>query len=321
MFFFIHYYLQIWNFLPLSQDFLVISCPYQRMFASRRSADEELPEFLDPLVAANRANEPVDGYKVRSLSRAAAEKEETKKRNRVIIESIVIGFLVGLAVVLIWIFVLRHHGSNSNSNNDDDASPSYHLWCIGNCDQDVTTTTIPGVVMMGGGNLTEPAFEWQIEHANKGDFVILVIEGTDHRNQYVYDLSQTIGYPLNSVTTISFEKPQASYDETVIETIRSAEAIFILGGDQTEDMSFWRGTPIQSLLQLKSETVTIGGTSAGCMILGNYIYSDTNITAPMLTSEEAMENPYNYLIDIVPKFLTLPYLETVLLDTHFGKYF
>ena len=27
----------------------------------------------------------------------------------------------------------------------------YKVWCVGNCDHDVATTTIPGAVLMGGG--------------------------------------------------------------------------------------------------------------------------------------------------------------------------
>jgi hypothetical protein len=33
---------------------------------------------------------------------------------------------------------------------------NYKLWCVGNCDKDVKTSTTPGVVLMGGGvNLYE----------------------------------------------------------------------------------------------------------------------------------------------------------------------
>jgi hypothetical protein len=32
------------------------------------------------------------------------------------------------------------------------ALPSYKIWCVGNCDRDVVPdSTIPGVVLMGGG--------------------------------------------------------------------------------------------------------------------------------------------------------------------------
>jgi hypothetical protein len=32
------------------------------------------------------------------------------------------------------------------------ALPNYKIWCVGNCDRDVVPdSTIPGVVLMGGG--------------------------------------------------------------------------------------------------------------------------------------------------------------------------
>jgi hypothetical protein len=45
------------------------------------------------------------------------------------------------------------------------------------------------------------------------------------------------------------------------------------GGDQSDYLSQWVGTSMQALLREKVAAITVGGTSAGCDILGQYIYS------------------------------------------------
>lgn len=44
------------------------------------------------------------------------------------------------------------------------------------------------------------------------------------------------------------------------------------GGDQARYMDWWTGTEVQSILQRKISNVTIGGTSAGLAILGNWVF-------------------------------------------------
>ena len=61
--------------------------------------------------------------------------------------------------------------------------------------------------------------------------------------------------------------------------------------------------------------ITIGGTSAGCMVLGNWVYSADKGS---IDSEDALANPYDREMTLVNAFLKIPYLETVVTDTHFG---
>jgi len=193
---------------------------------------------------------------------------------------------------------------------------SYKLWCIGNCDKKVTpSTTIPGAVLMGGGIDVDEAFNWQIKNANGGDFLILRTSGDDAYNQWVMDLSVDEGSKLNSVTTILFNNIHASSNKIVQQNIIDADAIFFAGGDQSLDLAYWTNTPIQSLLQQKVSNITIGGTSAGCAILGGKaVYSGGGYS---VTSSEALHNPYNKKMVIVPNFLAIPYLSSVITDTHF----
>lgn len=239
-----------------------------------------------------------------------------------------IGILCCLLVVLIIvlptsiILTLPHDNDDfisSTTITTDDQFPAYQIWCLGNCAIDVQCLTQPGAVMMGGGEFAEDAFRWQITNANGGDFVVIGASGSNAYNEYIYNLSISMKKPLNSMRTISFNSKSASYDQTLLSYISNAEAIFIAGGDQYTYIQQWVDTPVQTTLQSKISTVTIGGTSAGCMVLGNWVYTGGD-TALSLTSQEAMMNPYNPDIDIVPRFLDIPFLETVLLDTHFGKF-
>lgn len=230
---------------------------------------------------------------------------------------VLLGFILAVLVVVVTVpSVLLSERNNTPSNDDDQLS--FDMWCLGRCSSDIFTISQPGVVMMGGGIYTDEAFEWQITNANGGDFVVLVIQGYNDYNDYLYNLSLAIGRPLNSATTISFNDPSASYDEIILTKLRNAEAIFFAGGDQTQELQFWNNTPIQSIIQNRSTTVTVGGTSAGCMILGRWIYAETNGSVT-LSSSQAMSDPYDPVIAIVHGWLKLPFLETVLLDTHFGK--
>lgn len=99
------------------------------------------------------------------------------------------------------------------------------------------------------------------------------------------DLSVAAGTPLNSVTTILFNDAKAAQASEVISLLQNAEALFFAGGDQNDYITQWVDTPVQSTLQEKLKTVTIGGTSAGCAILGNWVYTGSSGS---VTSDTAM---------------------------------
>lgn len=219
--------------------------------------------------------------------------------------------MLAVLITLTW-FCLLTEASVFRSVGKD-----YDIWCEGNCGVDaVPSSTKPGVVLMGGGKDTDDAFMWQIGNANGGDFVVLRSAGDEAYNNYIFGLSLASGPKLNSVRTILTKHRRASDEPEILDYLRKAEAIFFAGGDQSDYLNFWAGTEIQSIIQSKVANVTIGGTSAGCMILGNWIYT---AETGSIISEEALANPYDRTLTIGGKFLKIPYLETVLADTHFGK--
>ena len=140
--------------------------------------------------------------------------------------------------------------------------------------------------------------------------------GDDAYNQWVLDMSIVMQQPLNSVTTILFKNAKASNDTTVLNTIRNSETVFFAGGDQSQYYSYWSNTEVQNILQEKIATQTIGGTSAGLAILGNWVYTAVDGSA---VSEDVLLDPYHkYIHNLEKKFLTIPFLETIVTDTHFG---
>jgi len=200
-------------------------------------------------------------------------------------------------------------------NDVDNIIENYKVWCVGTCNSDKKTiTTIPGVVLMGGGTDTTEAFEWQIKNANGGDFVVLRASGDDAYNQWILDISVGLKAKLNSVTTILFRNKKASAETEVLSLLKNAEAIFFAGGDQSQYIDYWVGTEVQTICQQKVTNVTIGGTSAGLAVLGNWVYS---ASVGSIESDKALTNPYDKTITIVPAFLKFPYLSSIITDTHF----
>ena len=206
--------------------------------------------------------------------------------------------------------VFAQVGADSNSGIRD----NYETWCVGKCSIDAKPTSKPGAVLMGGGKDTDEAFVWQIDHANGGDFLVIRATGDDAYNPYVMGLSVAGGKPLNSVTTLLCKNSKASSESAVLTLVRNAEAIFFAGGDQYDYLSYFVGTEVQSIIQSKLVNVTVGGTSAGLAVLGNWVYSAEKGS---IESPDALANPYDKYITIVPAFLKIPYMETLLTDTHF----
>lgn len=180
--------------------------------------------------------------------------------------------LFSLIVLVLSIYLIELTSGRLIETDD------YKIWTIPDDAVDITVDkTESGVAMIGGGADCYPAFSWLIEHTNGGDFVVLRVGGTDAYNQFVYDLSVSLNRTLNSVTTISWKNKQASYDEEVLSLLRNAELIFFSGGDQGKYVEYWANTEVQTIVQEKLQNnVSVGGTSAGLAIQGDYIFSALN---------------------------------------------
>lgn len=172
-----------------------------------------------------------------------------------------------------------------------------------------------GYALMGGGTDQDVAFQWLCARADGGDFLVLRATGTDAYNPYIQGLCH-----LNSVATLIIATRQASYDPFVTKAITDAAAIFISGGDQSNYIRFWAGTPVESALRAAVRRgIPMGGTSAGLAVLGQYIYSAANDApdGPDLTSAVAFANPFAHQVVLAPDLLGIPILRGVITDTHF----
>ncbi|MCC6475859.1 T9SS type A sorting domain-containing protein [bacterium] len=171
-----------------------------------------------------------------------------------------------------------------------------------------------GVCMMGGATEHDEAMRWFLNRANGGDILVLRASGSDGYNNYLYS---ELGVTVNSVETIVFNNATAANEPYIHARINAVEGIWFAGGDQWDYVSYWRGTPIDSLVNvaLHDRHIVIGGTSAGMAILGGFYFTSQNGT---VTSEEALADPYNPLITVdSTHFLEVNYLDHVVTDTHY----
>ncbi len=181
---------------------------------------------------------------------------------------------------------------------------------------DLITHPAGGICLMGGASEHDEAMKWFLEAANGGDVLVLRASGSDGYNNYMYS---TLGVAINSVETIVFNNGNAAYDAYVQQKIQEAEAIWFAGGDQWDYISYWRGTPVDSLINdgLLNRHLVIGGTSAGMAIQGKYYFSAENGT---VTSATALSDPHNMNVTVDSNaFIKNGILSDVITDTHYDN--
>src|SRR4051812_27050737 len=178
------------------------------------------------------------------------------------------------------------------------AKAQYEYYAVGN-QNDVTTTTTAGTVLMGGGTDVDAAFQWMIGKSGGGDFVVIRTTGTDAYNPYIYGLGT-----VNSVETLIIKSRTAAADPFVVNKIRNAEAVWIAGGDQSTYIDFWKGTPVADAINYVANVkkAPVGGTSAGLAVLGQFIY--TGATGS-ITSSQALANPFSRYMTLDRDFVQI----------------
>jgi cyanophycinase len=220
--------------------------------------------------------------------------------------------LLCLLALSCWLQQLVGAVSIQNDTNITEKATA-SLGLVGNA-ADVNRTTIGGTVLLGGGTDVDAAFRWMIQKSGGGDFVVLRASGTNAYNSYIYGLG-----PVNSVETLLIDSRTLANDPQVERTILNAEAVFIAGGDQANYVNYWKDTKVHHALNYlrNIKQIPIGGTSAGCAILGGTYFSALQGT---ITSTEALNNPYINLLTLGHNdFLDQPYLADVVTDSHFDN--
>jgi len=198
-------------------------------------------------------------------------------------------------------------GDDGGSNGGD---VTYYL--TGNS-EDVQTNSSLGYLLAGGASDQKSWFDWMVNKADGGDFVILRADDSDGYND------DTFIEGANSILTLVINDETSANSDFVRDKIRGAEALFIAGGDQTEYYDLWNGTEVEnSIHYLANEKgVPIGGTSAGLAILGEFAYIPQSSG---VISSEALNDPYHpYMETTKTDFLQLPGLGNIITDSHFSE--
>lgn len=157
---------------------------------------------------------------------------------------------------------------------------------------------------------------WFLKKSGGGDVVILRASGADGYNTYLYT---TLGETVNSVETILLNSADWVNDGRVAQKIRNAEALFIAGGDQGKYVNYWKDSKVEDAINylINTKKVPVGGTSAGCAILGQVYYPAFNES---LTTAEALSDPYHANLMLGRNdFIDAPFLANTITDTHVAQ--
>src|SRR5215468_679072 len=191
------------------------------------------------------------------------------------------------------------------------AAKSYSYFRLGS-QSDVTTATTAGTVWMGGGSDVDAAFQWMCQRSGNGDFLVIRAAGTDAYNPYIEQLCPA----ENSVATLIIPNRAAASDPSVISTIQNAEALWIAGGDQSNYINFWKGTPVETALRgLITRQVPVGGTSAGMNVLTQFVYSAQ--ASKGVTSSQALADPFTRYLTLDRDFVSIQAVAGLIGDPHF----
>ena len=190
--------------------------------------------------------------------------------------------------------------------------PAYTYTRLGSA-ADVAPAVTPGVVLMGGSTDVDAAFQWMCGRGGNGDFLVIRATGTDAYNPYIRDLCPS----ANSVATLIIPDLTAANAPGVAAIIAQADMVWIAGGDQSNYINFWKGTPVQSTLNARiAAGAPVGGTSAGLNVLTQFVYTAQGSQG--VTSSQAVADPFNRYMTFDRDFATVPIMQGIIGDPHFA---
>jgi cyanophycinase-like exopeptidase len=174
------------------------------------------------------------------------------------------------------------------------------------------------VMLMGGGVEADAAFiNRGFPVANGGDVVVLRTDNSNGYNSYLFNLVTGTTKP-DSVETLVVDTVAKANTDYVYWAIRSAELVFIAGGNQSTYINVWSGTKVATAMnEVYARGGVVGGTSAGNHVMGRWIYDPDGVTA--VISSEALANPYRSSMIISDQLFNFPLMANVVTDTHFTQ--
>ena len=195
------------------------------------------------------------------------------------------------------------------------ASPDgYTRYQIGDLAGPRPASPEPALMLVGGGEWDYDAFRWFTARAGHGHIIVLRASGAGEAGEEFFDKVGGVA----SVETFVFDDRKAASNPRVIAALDRADGVYIAGGDQSNYVRFWKGTPVAAALdKLAAQGRPIGGTSAGLAILGGHGYGATD--GGSITSEPALRDPMGPAVTMVGDFLHLPRMAHIVTDTHFTQ--
>ncbi len=224
---------------------------------------------------------------------------------------------VTLALLSVVLFASIGCGSSTSNPTPNPAIPiksAYTAWVVGDT-ADVKVQPKGGVVLAGGGTDVDVAMRWFLRRSGGGDVLIIRATGSDGYNSYLYS---ELGERVNSVETILINSRNIASNPDVVRKVRGAEAIFFAGGDQANYVNFYQNTPLMDALNERIRAgAVLGGTSAGCAILGQVYFSAKEGS---VTTDEALANPFDKRVTLGnDDFLKQPLLTNLVTDQHYSN--
>lgn len=195
----------------------------------------------------------------------------------------------------------------------DWVGPGYEHYVQGDINAPTPGPVAPGYALMGGGDWPAESFRWFVHKAGGGHIVVLRASGgAELQDEIFHDVGGVV-----SVETLVIHEREAAKDPRLLAVIARADGIFIGGGDQSNYVRAWKGTPLNKLINAHiAAGKPIGGTSAGLAVLGGYAYGCLDSIS--MVSKVALADPTAPGVTLVRDFLHLPYLSHVITDTHFA---
>jgi cyanophycinase-like exopeptidase len=184
----------------------------------------------------------------------------------------------------------------------------------------------PAVLLMGGGTEVDAAFTQNgYPIVNGGDIVVLRASGGNGYQTYMYselvaqlppELQATL--QPNSVETLLVDTVSKANSAYVANAVSKANMIWLAGGDQSQYTQFWRGTALAAAVkQAYARGAVVGGTSAGMVVNGEWMYDPGALTA--VTSAEAVANPYRPSVILTTDLFALPLGFNLVPEPHFAN--
>lgn len=169
------------------------------------------------------------------------------------------------------------------------------------------------ILLMGGGSDTKrwayDVFEWFVQQADSGIVINIDVDpvAESYASTFIRWGADSNSHSLR-IPTKSVANDSATYRDLI-----SAKGIFIEGGNQWDYVYVWKGTLVEDALHyVYNHGGVIGGTSAGCAIMGEVVYDARYQSAQ---PNSVSQNPYDRDVQYTDDFLNV--LPNVFTDSHF----